>query len=89
MWSAKQAMLRTERGRERKYKTILGNIDYLIKKCAKRGERCCYWDGCDYDDIEQQVIDILKSNGYQVSKDRAVGCYEISWREENKNAENT
>lgn len=89
MWSAKQAMFRTERGRERKYKTILGNIEYEIKKCAKRGESYIYWEGSSDDDIEQRVLDILKSNGYQVTNDHISSCYEISWRKENENAENT
>jgi len=89
MWSAKQVMLRTERGRERKYKTILRNIEYEIRECAKHGEDYCYWDGSGDDEIEQRVIDFLKSNGYQVSKDRTSSCYEIAWRKENENAENT
>ena len=89
MWSAKQAMFRTERGRERKYKTILRNIEYEIKKYAKRGDSYIYWEGSMDDEIEQRVIDFLKSNGYQVTNDRTTSCYEIAWRKENENAENT
>lgn len=88
MWSAKQVMLRTERGRERKYKTILGNIAHTIKGCAKHGESYCYWEGSTDDEIEERVINFLKSNGYQVIKDRTSSCYEIAWRKENENAEN-
>ena len=89
MWSAKQVMLKTERGRERKYKTILRNIEYKIKDCAKHGENYCYWDSSVDDEIEERVINFLKSNGYQVSKDHTSSCYEIAWRKENENAENT
>ena len=89
MWSAKQAMLRTERGRERKYKTILGNIAHTIKGCAKHGESYCYWEGSSDDEIEERVLDFLKSNGYRVAWDHATSCYEIAWRKENENAENT
>ena len=88
MWSAKQAALKAERGRKRRYKTTLHDIEQTIKLYTKHGESYCYWDGSTDKDIEQRVVDTLRANGYQVTKDRTINSYEIAWKKENENAEN-
>lgn len=79
MINAKDAAKRSKIGYEKKFKQTLRELEYDIKQRTREGVNYYYWNGSYVDGVEDEIIDILTSKGYKISKSSNTGMIHIEW----------
>jgi hypothetical protein len=82
---AKEAQKEQKKAQKEDAQKEIPKIRKLIKRTAEDGGNCLYWGEYENEIAWNEVIKILKADGYKVSKSKmpgrmfTTGCLKIEW----------